>query len=70
MRKSRKRVAQRYLRKRNIKKLKVNSGLAYISSAKKPVPVRRIKSPCNDKCRLECPQNVQEGDRLLLHEKF
>ncbi|KAF2896869.1 hypothetical protein ILUMI_09308 [Ignelater luminosus] len=56
--KRRKRVAQRHLWKRNIKKLKVNSGLAYISVGNKPVPARGTKSPCNDKCRLKCPQNL------------
>ena len=70
MRKSRKRVAQRHLWKRNIKKLKVNSGLSYISAGNKPVPARHIKLACNDKCRLKCRQNVQESDRILLHEKF
>lgn len=38
--------------KRNIKKLKVNTGKAYISEGNREIPAKRIKEPC--KCKLKC----------------
>lgn len=56
--------------KNKIKRLR-NEGQEYISSAKsKRVVAKKIKEPCNEKCRLKCTTKFTDQDRLLLFNKY
>ncbi|KAJ8915389.1 hypothetical protein NQ315_008276 [Exocentrus adspersus] len=57
--------------KNKLQKLR-NEGKEYVSSAKSKriVSAKKIKEPCNEKCRLKCTTKFTDQDRLLLFNEY
>ncbi|XP_047503855.1 uncharacterized protein LOC125048927 [Pieris napi] len=58
---------------RNKAKILRNSGKSYISNSKKGktvVPAKSLKTPCTDKCKQKCTQNITESQRKEIFECF
>lgn len=68
--KSRKRQRKVDRWKRNMKKHKVNHGKPYVNASGRKISARKLKSPCDDTCRLKCKQKLNEEERQSLLEKF
>lgn len=48
-----------------------NLGLPYISLTKNTVvPERKLKNPCNDKCKLKCSERISEDKRKILFNNY
>lgn len=56
--------------KRNVKKLKVNSGLPYITEGNKEKSGRSLKPPCDDNCRTKCNKKFSHEDRKEIHSRY
>ena len=64
------RLRNKKLWKRNIRKCLKNRGKAYVSSSGKTVSERQIGSGCGVKCRLECHESFSRGTRQEILDKF
>lgn len=57
--------------KKNVVKKLRNTGKSYKSTAtKKIVPERKMKQPCNEKCKLGCSTKFTEMDRKKLFDEY
>lgn len=58
--------------KRNAAKMKRNKGESYNSNYNKGVEVsdKRVRPPCNDKCKLKCSLKIDEEARKLIFDKY
>lgn len=56
--------------KRNVKKLKKNSGESYTTASGRTVPSKCVKSPCKDNCFLKCNSSFTNEDRTQIHTGF
>ncbi|KAL4152823.1 hypothetical protein QTP88_000656 [Uroleucon formosanum] len=60
--------------KRNISKIARNSGKEYEGHSKNPEKrvkaARKIKSPCQDKCRLKCTEKITDDDRMSVFNAY
>jgi len=56
--------------KANVRKEKRNSGQEYTTRKNKVVPRRKMKPPCEDKCRLHCNSKFTEIERQTIFEEF
>lgn len=60
--------------KRNISKIARNSGKEYEShsknSEKRLKEARKMKSPCQDKCRLKCKEKMTEDERMSVFDAY
>ncbi|XP_031335082.1 uncharacterized protein LOC116164961 [Photinus pyralis] len=68
--KPRKIIARPETWKRNVKKMRVNSGLPYVSEGNREIPGKRLKPPCTTKCRSACTTKFTDADRLTIHTCF
>ncbi|KAF2883395.1 hypothetical protein ILUMI_22783 [Ignelater luminosus] len=69
-RKSRKRKRNVIGWKRNIRKNKRNNGEEYINAKNKLVSKRKLKTPCNEKCRYKCYNVFSEEEREGILKTF
>lgn len=53
-----------------MKKVKVNSGLPYVSEGNREIRGKFVKPPCADKCRLKCTTNFTQDQRQSIHSSF
>ncbi|XP_072386015.1 uncharacterized protein [Diabrotica undecimpunctata] len=67
---SRKKLRKPSKWKRNIKKLRVNSGLPYITEGNKEKRGKTLKPECGEKCRTKCSQKFSNADRYDIHLSF
>lgn len=67
---TRKRVRNEKTWERNVKKIKINKGLAYVSRLGKDHGPKAVGPPCSDKCLLKCPAKISEADRKLVFDKY
>lgn len=67
---SRKRQVRKDTWKRTLKKIKVNSGMAYTSRLGKEHRAKSLQNPCNSNCKLKCTENISEVQRKGLIESF
>ncbi|CAG9772186.1 unnamed protein product [Ceutorhynchus assimilis] len=58
--------------KQNLTKRLRNTGQSYVSmsKSKKIFAARSVKSPCPEKCRLKCRDNINENERASIFQKF
>lgn len=55
--------------KKNVKKMKRQSGQEYINTAGKKVPKRELKNSCTN-CTLKCGNHIPEDERMKIFEYF
>lgn len=53
-----------------MKKVKVNSGLAYVSRLGKDHGPKVVGPQCSEKCIFKCPSTISEADRKLVFDKY
>ena len=56
--------------KRNVKKKNCNSGEEYYNAGNKLVPKKKLKTPCNEKCRYKCYTVFSEEEREGILKSF
>lgn len=66
---TRKRVINVNKWSRNVKKIKVNSGLAYVSRLGKDHGPKVVGPQCSEKCIFECASTISEADRKLVFDR-
>lgn len=54
----------------NVRKKLRNSGQSYVNNKKKTMPARKMRPPCNAKCRLKCTTKISYDIRKQIHTNF
>jgi hypothetical protein len=67
---AKKRRSDPTLWQRNIRKEKVNKGLAYVNSNKINVQPKSVQKPCPPTCRLKCSEKITCGQREEIFRSF
>lgn len=56
--------------KRNVRKIKRNSGQSYITSTGRNIDKKQLQPPCTEKCKYKCTINFTNNTREKLLELF
>ncbi|VDH95527.1 Hypothetical predicted protein [Mytilus galloprovincialis] len=67
---TRKKIANPESWKKNIRKIKCQSGMEYVSDTGKTVKARSIKKHACSKCRFRCADKLSEDERLALFNNY
>ncbi|KAE9542488.1 hypothetical protein AGLY_003349 [Aphis glycines] len=68
---TRKRLINKEIWEKNVKKQLRNSGKEYnIGSNEKVIAAKIMKMPCNDKCRLKCAIKISADERTVIHNNY
>lgn len=56
--------------RKNVKKMKVNTGKAYFTSTNKEIPERVVQGTCSEKCKLRCSTKISNTKQVEINKCF